>query len=190
MKVEIPAKTQHEGFYKITVVISDDCSTCGRPRGADRWRGFSYDGSRRMEVDCWRNACGHIDKYSAVRKEALQVQAMSEKYDCITFHTPACDEHQERIINVHGPDGLDDVCPICEIERLNELLSLPYPPNDGKTHWDNCWKDRGHHNCAVKKIERLEAIEKAAKVVIRDLDLLNLPLSCPDLRKALEGTSE
>ena len=41
-----------------------------------------------------------------------------------------------------------------EIERLTELLALPYPPNNGKTHWEGCWKDRGHHNCAMKEIEQ------------------------------------
>lgn len=47
---------------------------------------------------------------------------MSEDYNCITFHTPACDEHQERLVNANSPKGLDDVCPLCEIERLREFL--------------------------------------------------------------------
>lgn len=26
-----------------------------------------------------------------------------------------------------------------------------------RTHWEGCWRDRAHHECAVAKIERLEA---------------------------------
>lgn len=35
------------------------------------------------------------------------------------------------------------------------MSDLPYPENEGHTHWDECWKERGHHNCAVAKVERL-----------------------------------
>ena len=44
-----------------------------------------------------------------------------------------------------------------EIERLREIIKLPEPPDTGKTHGEGCWKDRGHHNCAVAEIERLRA---------------------------------
>lgn len=33
---------------------------------------------------------------------------------------------------------------------------LPYPQNDGQTHWDGCWSERHHHNCAVLAIADLE----------------------------------
>jgi hypothetical protein len=33
--------------------------------------------------------------------------------------------------------------------------NLPYPPDRGKTHYDGCWQNRGHHNCAVRKIQEL-----------------------------------
>ena len=33
--------------------------------------------------------------------------------------------------------------------------------------------------------ERLRAVYEAAELVVRDLDLMNLPGSCPKLRKAL-----
>lgn len=29
--------------------------------------------------------------------------------------------------------------------------------SDGKTHWEGCWKERGHHECAVLRVEELEA---------------------------------
>jgi hypothetical protein len=69
MKVTIPATAEHQGFYSITVEISDFCPVCGGKRGKV-FDGISYDGSRRLHVDCWNNPCGHIDKYCDVRKEA------------------------------------------------------------------------------------------------------------------------
>lgn len=32
---------------------------------------------------------------------------------------------------------------------------LPYEENPGKTHYDGCYMHRGHHNCAVRKIQQL-----------------------------------
>lgn len=31
----------------------------------------------------------------------------------------------------------------------------PYPDNPGATHWEGCWRHRGHHNCAVAMITAL-----------------------------------
>lgn len=28
----------------------------------------------------------------------------------------------------------------------------------GRTHYDGCWKDRGHHNCAIDYIARIEGV--------------------------------
>ena len=74
MEVEIPITPQHEGMPSAlrTFNISDKCPKCGKKRGIERWRGFSYDGSRRLSVDLWKNECDHIDKYSDVVKEATQ----------------------------------------------------------------------------------------------------------------------
>ena len=33
----------------------------------------------------------------------------------------------------------------------------PERPNPGQTHWDGCWRFRRHHNCAILRIEELEA---------------------------------
>ena len=30
---------------------------------------------------------------------------------------------------------------------------LPYDVNDGRTHYDGCYMHRGHHNCAIIKIQ-------------------------------------
>ncbi len=69
MIVQIPATAEHMGIHSITVTISDLCPKCGAKRGTERWRGFSYDGSRRLGVDCWSNECGHVDSYTEVRAE-------------------------------------------------------------------------------------------------------------------------
>lgn len=43
-------------------------------------------------------------------------------------------------------------------------IEYPYPPDDGSTHWDGCWRERRHHNCAVGEIKRLrEALEEIAE---------------------------
>ena len=42
MTVTIPACEQHEGFYSMTVRISDYCPKCGKKRGIDTvHKGFS-----------------------------------------------------------------------------------------------------------------------------------------------------
>ena len=68
MIVTIPAKENHEGLYKAKYEISDNCPKCGSKRG-EVFKTLSYDGSRKMEVDGWKNPCGHIDYYSNVRQE-------------------------------------------------------------------------------------------------------------------------
>lgn len=75
MIVEIPTCVEHEGYpgnigrYE----IADTCPTCGGPRAKETFKGLSYDGSRRLSVDCWHNPCGHVDKYSDVRKEGRRI---------------------------------------------------------------------------------------------------------------------
>jgi len=34
---------------------------------------------------------------------------------------------------------------------------LPYEPDKGRTHYEGCWRSRGHHNCAVRYIDELGA---------------------------------
>lgn len=77
MIVTIPICTQHAGYpgnikkYQ----IKDECPKCGKKRGIERWEGPSYDGSRRLYVDCWKNECGHIDTYSEIRKEGTRIRS-------------------------------------------------------------------------------------------------------------------
>jgi len=74
MIVQIPAQKEHCGIFLATYEIQDTCPQCGQKRGVKKWKGFSYDGSRRLVVDCWRNECGHIDKYDDIRKEGTLIQ--------------------------------------------------------------------------------------------------------------------
>lgn len=30
--------------------------------------------------------------------------------------------------------------------------------NNGQTHWEGCWRDPGHHACAIAEVERLQAV--------------------------------
>ena len=64
MIVTIPACDEHCGYMSATYEISDKCPVCGGPRG-QIFGILSYDGSRRLHVDGWKNPCGHVDKYSA-----------------------------------------------------------------------------------------------------------------------------
>jgi hypothetical protein len=66
--VTIPACEQHEGFHSIDVTLKWICPLCGGPRG-EPFETISWDGSRRLGVHGWRNACGHVDAYSEVREE-------------------------------------------------------------------------------------------------------------------------
>ncbi len=67
--VRIPACDQHEGHHALEVRLYWHCPVCGGPRG-EPWRGLSFDGSRRLGVDQWRNLCEHVDRYANVRIEA------------------------------------------------------------------------------------------------------------------------
>ena len=72
MFVEIPLLENHMGLnlYVKRIRISATCPICGGPRGKvlpNKVR--SYDGSRFVYCDGWKNPCGHIDYYSEVRKE-------------------------------------------------------------------------------------------------------------------------
>ena len=69
--VTIPAYSEHDGYpgNAVDVVLEWTCPQCGGTRG-DPTPAISYDGSRRLGVDGWTNACGHIDYYGDVREEA------------------------------------------------------------------------------------------------------------------------
>lgn len=81
MFVKIPIIEQHMGLdlYVREVEIAELCPVCGMPRGKNTIHNVrSYDGSRFVICDGWENPCGHIDKYSEVRKEALQIAKLRE----------------------------------------------------------------------------------------------------------------
>lgn len=65
--VTIPSCVAHWGMYSITVKLPWVCLVCGGPRG-EPTKVLSYDGSLRMSCDGWENPCGHVEKYSDIRK--------------------------------------------------------------------------------------------------------------------------
>lgn len=68
--VTIPAQAEHRGQDARTVKLRWICQVCGKPRG-DVFKTESFDGSRKLSCHGWLNPCGHVDKYDAVRIEAL-----------------------------------------------------------------------------------------------------------------------
>ncbi len=66
--VTIPARVEHAGYDAMQVTLPWVCPECHGPRGEPE-KGFSYDGSRRLSVDVWKNPCGHVDLYSRIRAE-------------------------------------------------------------------------------------------------------------------------
>ncbi len=75
MYVTIPMRVQHEGFqgYVRKIRISAICPKCGGPRGKVFSHDMrSYDGSRYVRCDGWKNPCGHVDYYKDVAKEYFE----------------------------------------------------------------------------------------------------------------------
>lgn len=48
-----------------------------------------------------------------------------------------------------------------EIRRLRAAVERLSPPHgdEGSTHWEGCWRTRGHHECAIAECERLREAE-------------------------------
>lgn len=67
--VRIPGCDNHCGTHAVDVAVPWVCCTCGGPRG-EPFESLSFDGSRRLGVHSWQNACGHIDFYFLVREQA------------------------------------------------------------------------------------------------------------------------
>lgn len=71
-EVSIPRLNEHWGspLNLITVKLYWVCPNCGAKRN-EIGNGFSYDGSRRLNVNTWKPCdCGHIDTYELCRAEA------------------------------------------------------------------------------------------------------------------------
>ncbi len=70
--VTIPACEQYARLASITVTLPWVCRHCGGPRG-EPYQAASYDGSMQLAVHSWSDPCGHVEKYSEVRRD-LEVQ--------------------------------------------------------------------------------------------------------------------
>lgn len=73
MNVVIPIIPNHEGnpFWIREIRISKYCPKCGGERGKP-YKVRSYDGSKSIVCDGWKNPCGHIDLYKDVVAESRQ----------------------------------------------------------------------------------------------------------------------
>lgn len=40
-------------------------------------------------------------------------------------------------------------------------LVMPYAWDSGQTHYDGCYRAKGHHNCAVARVDKLESVIRA-----------------------------
>ena len=69
--ITIPPCRNHSGLFPLRINVLWECPTCGKPRG-EIVTAFSYDGSRRLVVDGWKNDCGHIDYYETVRETEVR----------------------------------------------------------------------------------------------------------------------
>ena len=67
MQVTVMDRSTYWGT--VTIEISDNCPTCGKPRGKPYGFNFYEDGEWYW-VNRWDNPCGDIDYYSDCIKEA------------------------------------------------------------------------------------------------------------------------
>jgi hypothetical protein len=85
--VTIPGSQQHEGFHSIRVTLPWTCPQCDGPRG-EPFETTSYDGSRQLGCDGWKNPCGHVDGYPAVRREARALAEADDRARLDSFPDP------------------------------------------------------------------------------------------------------
>lgn len=110
--VRIPACSSHAGFYGRHVTLEWVCPVCGGPRG-EPVPGISYDGSRRLGVDTWENPCGHVDKYSALRREAdagLPAPLSVDVAMMANAKSGPC-----AVCGIDSLLGTDDLCLLCAV---------------------------------------------------------------------------
>ena len=78
-------------------------------------------------------------------------------------------------------------------------MTKPYDDNRGQTHYPDCYRDRGHHNCAVDKVDQLRRGIDAtlATVVSKEQEIMDLRrefdavlVERDELRKYVEEAGE
>lgn len=67
--VTIPTRADHGGWdgYAMKITIPWCCPLCGCD-WSEPLKGFSWDGSRYLGVDCWGTECRHTPNYARVRQ--------------------------------------------------------------------------------------------------------------------------
>ena len=55
------------------------------------------------------------------------------------------------------------------------MSSLPYPDNPGQTHYEGCWRDPHHHNCAVAQVHELvKSVMEGQQLTDKDAEIERL----------------
>lgn len=71
MTVTVPDNRPDTEAAVVTLTIRDTCPECGGPRGVpQKTVETSKKTGQEIEVDWWRNPCGHKDYYEYVLDEA------------------------------------------------------------------------------------------------------------------------
>lgn len=159
MKVTIPRIVEHAGFVGnlITVEISDNCPVCGGPRG-ELYQTHSYDGSRRLSCDGWKNPCGHVDRYADVILEAQQAKPQEiadMKIQTLMGEIERLDSEIDAGFYDGDPVGLDRAIhwKVKCINRVAELWPLALTIPRSMTVEDaKYWLDRARQLCPGREI--------------------------------------
>ncbi len=71
MKVTVVQRAKSTGAVIATpeITIGENCPKCGEKRGEPFGYNFWEDGTSHW-CQCWKNTCGHIDKYGDVLVES------------------------------------------------------------------------------------------------------------------------
>lgn len=43
-------------------------------------------------------------------------------------------------------------------------MKFPYEPDVGRTHWEGCYTERGHHNCAVIEVNLMRGVQQSTRM--------------------------
>ena len=61
---------------------------------------------------------------------------------------------------------------------------------DGRTHWEGCYKEYGHKDCALDRIERLQAKVEALEAALTDIQQFLFKALDATKREALAATEQ
>lgn len=112
----------------------------------------------------------HAPQETRAKDESKEALVNRQANDPGLWFVPATaveDYLQQALRNLHAAVERD--ARASQSEPVNVVESLPYPEDQGRTHWDGCWRELGHHNCAVRKVDRLLAAQEQVDAAADDL---------------------